>query len=442
MSPANVPPPPRQSRYGWPLVDRREEFRRLEQTPNLPTDRIPNFQGQAITTCPILRVPVNLPKYRIANGRTASAQQEYVATKGLPEDFFDAGDPELDDVQMAQHAILLSMIADEGLQRKFANTKNKQVDTILLDANGFVVNGNRRLCCWRKLFYDDPETYPHFSHVDVVVLPHCDERELDQLEAALQVEKDIRSDYVWHAQANMIAQKQRLHGLTTPELSRLYKMTKKQIEAILTKRQLAIEYLNQRGCPYQWSLLSEANYTLESLIAAMAALPSQGDRELIKNITYALIGKAGEAENRLYRVVTQIKEHFPAVRQELAEAFPRATAVADPAAVSAFGGSAPSSANDASESLRLVVAMRQDEASEQRARDVVLDVVRAQEEQARDRDKAEFLLSALKKANNHVQNATGHGLRPECETAGVAAQIKAIRQGLERVEAWLASRGD
>jgi hypothetical protein len=32
-------------------------------------------------------------------------------------------------------------------------------------------------------------------------------------------------------------------------------------------------------------------------------------------------------------------------------------------------------------------------------------------------------------------------LRPESETGGVAAQIQAIRRELERIEAWLTSRG-
>jgi len=441
MPERTVPAPPRQSPLGWPLVDRREEFRTLETTSTLGTHRIPNFQGQPSITRPIFRVPLNLPKYRIANGRTASAQQEFVATRGLPESFFDEGDPELEEIQAAQHTILLGMIAEEGLQRKFADTKNKQVEPILLDENGFVVNGNRRLCCWRKLFQEDAATYAHFGHVDVVVLPHCDEREIDSLEAALQVEQDIRSDYVWHAEANMIAQKQRLHNLTTPELSRLYKMSKKAIDSLLAKRQLAIEYLNQKGTPHKWSVVSDADYTLDSLIKAMRALPNQGDRELVKHITYSLIGNAGEAEDRLYRIVTQVKDHLPAVRQQLSEAFPAAGGAADPAAIEAFGGPAAAGGAEATDSLRLVAAICQDPAAQQRAREIVLEAVRAQEEQARDRDTAEFLLTALKKANNHVQNAAGHGLRPESETGGVAAQIQAIRRELERIEAWLTSRG-
>jgi hypothetical protein len=441
MPDRTVPAPPRQSPLGWPLVDRREEFRVLEETSDLGTYRIANFQGQPSITRPILRVPCNLPKYRIANGRTASAQQEFVATRGLPEAFFDDGDPELEEIQAAQHQLLLGMIGDEGLQRKFADTKNKQVDPLLLDENGFVVNGNRRLCCWRKLYQEDPATYAHFGHVDVVVLPHCDEREIDSLEAALQVEQDIRSDYVWHAEANMIAQKQRLHNLTTPELSRLYKKSKKAIETLLAKRQLAIEYLEQKGTPFKWSDVSEADYTLDSLIKAMRALPNQGDKELVKRITYTLIGNADEAEDRLYRIVTQVKDHLPAVREQLAEAFPVAGAAADAAAVEAFGGLPAAGGGDAADSLRLVAVIGQDADAQRRAREIVLEAVQAQEEQARDRDTAEFLLTALKKANNHVQNASGHGLRPESEITGVAAQIQAIKRELERIEAWLASRG-
>ena len=186
-----LPPPPKQSLFGWPLTDRREEFRKIADAPSGETYRVASFKGNT-ETLPILRVPINLPKYRISNGRTASAQQEWVASKNLEADFFDDGDPELENIQIAQHNILLSMVKEEGLLAKFKDTVNKQVEPILLDENGFVVNGNRRLCCWRLLNNETPTSFGHFSHVDIVVLPHCDEQELDRLEAKLQIEKDIR----------------------------------------------------------------------------------------------------------------------------------------------------------------------------------------------------------------------------------------------------------
>ena len=67
------------------------------------------------------------------------------------EDFFTDGDPELYALQEAQHNILHGMISEEGLLEKFANPNNRQSEPLLLDENGFVINGNRRLCCWRTL---------------------------------------------------------------------------------------------------------------------------------------------------------------------------------------------------------------------------------------------------------------------------------------------------
>jgi hypothetical protein len=441
-SPSSLPLPPKQSPFGWPLVDRREEFHRQEQSPVSETFRVADFQGQSSIKRPIFRVPINLPKYRIANGRTASAQQEYAAIKSLPVGFFDGGDPELEQIQIAQHEILKTMIKAEGLQKKFRDAGNKQVEPLLLDENGYVVNGNRRLCCWRELFLEDSSKFGHFGHVDVVVLPHCEEQVLDELEAKLQVEEDIRSDYKWHAEANMIAQKQRLHGLTTQHITQLYKMSKRDVEKLLAMRDLAVEFLAVRGKPNQWSLLDGAEYAFRELHKAMGGLNTAGERELMKQVVFTLIGNAGAAEERLYDVIPDIKEHFTAVKQQLAEAFPLPPVVADTTAVDLFGLPIPTAATASTNAtdLQLVQEMRRDPASEERARGVVLETVRSQEEQSRDRDTAQFLFNTLKKANNQVQNALGHGLRSEAVTGGVAAQIQAIKQGLDRIEAWLNAR--
>jgi len=172
-----------ESRFGMPLPVRRKEFFELVEEAKLKggaSHRIENFQGQ-VASIPIIRVAQNFPKYRIANGRTSSIQEEWVTLNGKQDDFFSAGDPELYTLQEAQHNILAGMISEEGLLEKFKDSKNRQVEPLLLDENGFVINGNRRLCCWRSLYLENPEKYAHFSHVDVVVLDKCDDRELDAL---------------------------------------------------------------------------------------------------------------------------------------------------------------------------------------------------------------------------------------------------------------------
>lgn len=437
--PTRIPPPPRQSPYGWPLPDRREEFRKLSEQPTGETWRVDGFKGGTVSL-PILRVPLNLPKYRISNGRTASAQQEWVSSKHLQTDFFDGGDPELEDVQIAQHHILLSMVKDEGLLAKFKDPTKIQVEPVILDENGFVVNGNRRLCCWRMLHHEDSQTYAHFGHIDIVVLPHCDEQELDRLEARLQIEKDIRSDYTWDAEANMMAQKQKLHGFTTPQLAQLYGKSKRDIEDLLAMRALAAEYLVSRGKENAWSEVKGDRYAFQELLKAMNATASHGDREIVKQASFALIDDSGEAGERLYAVIPKVREHLGAVKEGLAEAFPLPEPEEDQAAIEAFGSPTPVGQPVGASELALVAEIKKDAESVKKARDIVIETIRSQDEQSKERDAADFLFKTLKKANALVQNASGHGLRPECTVDGVSAQLDAMKAAIARIEAWVAER--
>ncbi|MBO4227398.1 hypothetical protein [Bradyrhizobium neotropicale] len=437
-----IPAPPRQSLYGWPLPDRREEFVRLASQPGAEMHRVADFKGQTVAL-PILRIPLNLPKYRISNGRTASAQQEWVANKHRAADFFDNGDPELEEIQIAQHQILTEMIREEGLLAKFEDSANKQVDPLLLDENGFVVNGNRRLCCWRVLHTKSESKYGHFGHIDIVVLPHCDEQELDRLEAKLQIEKDIRSDYTWDAEANMMAQKQRLHGFTTPQLAQLYGKSKREIEDLLAMRELAVEYLRSRGKENVWSEVKDDRFAFRELLKARNSTSSASDREIIKQASFALIDDPENAGDRLYAVIPKVREYLPAVKTALAEAFPAKPVQTDVTAEEAFGGFEEHPAGTTSPAisdLALVGEIKRSEASITRARGVVIETIRSQDEQSRERDAADFLFKTLKKANALLQNASGHGLRPESSVDGVSSQISSIRSALSRIEEWLAER--
>lgn len=433
-----IPPPPRQSPYGWPLPDRREEFKKLVSAASGETFRVENFKGSMISL-PIVRVPINLPKYRIANGRTASAQQEWVSTHSQPLDFFDAGDPELEVIQIAQHEILKMMIKEEGLLEKFKDTTQRQVEPLLLDEIGFVLNGNRRLCCWRELYLSDQAKYSHFGHVDVVILPHCNDQELDRLEARLQIDRDIRSDYTWDAEANMILQKQRLHGFSTQEIARLYGKKKSEIDELLGMRELASEYLRSRSKENTWSLVREDKYAFGTLYKTLINISSPSDRELVKQASFALIDDPSEVGERLYAVIPKVKEHLSKIKNDLIQAFPVNNAEPDKDAQDLFGGPSTNT-NTAGSSLGLVAEIKKDESSIQKARETVLETIRAQDDQKEELKQADYLLKTLKKVNSLVQNVTAHGLRPESAIQGVEMQIKGIRDNLNAIEAWVASK--
>lgn len=433
-----IPPPPRQSPYGWPLPDRREEFTKLVSAAAGNTFRVENFKGSMISL-PIVRVPINLPKYRIANGRTASAQQEWVSTHDEAINFFDAGDPELEVIQIAQHDILKMMIKEEGLLEKFKDPVQRQVEPLLLDENGFALNGNRRLCCWRELYQSDQARYAHFGHVDVVILPHCNDQELDRLEARIQIDRDIRSDYTWDAEANMVLQKQRLHGFSTQEIARLYGKKKSEIDELLGMRELAADYLRSRSKENTWSLVREDKYAFSTLYKTLANISSPSDRELVKQASFALIDNPAEVGERLYAVIPKVKEHLARIKSDLALAFPVNVIEPDKDAQDLFGGPATSTKNPGSD-LALVAEIKKDEGSIQKAREAVLDTIRAQDEQKEELKQADYLLKTLKKVNSLVQNVTAHGLRPESAIQGVEIQINSIRDNLDAIEAWVTSK--
>ena len=57
-----------------------------------PIERSTFHEYQSATQqLPVIRLPIDLPIYRKANGRTRTAQLQYVRTHKLTADFFSAG---------------------------------------------------------------------------------------------------------------------------------------------------------------------------------------------------------------------------------------------------------------------------------------------------------------------------------------------------------------
>ncbi len=109
--------------FGWPLPKRRQHFEDVKS--GAAFQQQIDFMDTRLTL-PVLRVPINLPKYRMLNGRTASAQEEWLAKHpDKPADFFRQ-DPESDEVQRVQHELLAKLVSGAGLLTYFKQVENKQ----------------------------------------------------------------------------------------------------------------------------------------------------------------------------------------------------------------------------------------------------------------------------------------------------------------------------
>jgi hypothetical protein len=433
MTKQDLPHSPTASRFGWPQPTRIEEFTKLLAQPIKATERVV-FKGKP-EDFPIIRVPIDLPKYRMSNGRTASLQAEYLAKNPKASPTLFSGDPELWGAQEAQHKLLLQLAKQADLQRYFEDTANKQVNPILLDSHGFVVNGNRRLATWRELIHKDAPKYGHFRHVDAAILPHCEEREIDRLEATLQIQKDIKADYSWDAHANMMVAKQRRDDFSNKELAELYGMKESEVQELLDMRSYADEYLRSRGKENYWSIVSDAEFAFRKIVSSRTKIAGVGKQEVFKQAAFILIDKPEDAGGRLYEAIPAIVESIDEVTSKLLGDFEVMPATASEGGLAdLFGGSASVS----SDALDLPLAKEiQKPENGDKARKIIVEVIESQRQLKKDSKTAGYLLDCCAKAHAALAAATKEGLRPESKRQGVAKQLDQIQSQVEKIREWL-----
>jgi hypothetical protein len=421
------------SRFGWPKPARVEEFKKLLASPAVATFRVV-FQGKTVDI-PIIRIPIDLPKYRMTNGRTASLQAEYLARNPSAQPDLFSGDAELWDSQEAQHALLLQVAKQSDLRKYFEDTSNKQVEPILLDENGFVVNGNRRLSTWRDLCHNDSTKYCHFLHIDVAVLPHCDEKEIDRLEAALQIEKDIKADYSWDAEANMMIAKQKRDGFSNKELAELYKMKESEVQVLMDMRSYADEYLRSRGRADLWSQVSYHEEAFRKIVSSRQRISGIGSQEVFKQAAFTLIDNPDEAGGRLYDTIPAIVESLDLIKEKLQAEFEVKSEATTSSLEDLFGGVAPGAA-ESSLDIPLAKEIQKAESAE-KARKIIVEVIESQKQLKKDSKSAGYLLDCCAKAQSVLMAAVKDGLRPESKLSGVGKQLDQIQVQVEKIRAYL-----
>lgn len=427
-----LPNTPKGSRFGWPHPARLEEFKTRLDANGLPTDRVV-FQGLN-QDLPIIRVPIDLPKYRLVNGRTASLQVEHLALNpDLRPDLF-TGDPEMWDAQEIQHELLLKLGRQSDLDGYFEDPSHQQVNPILLDQDGFVVNGNRRLSVWRQLLHDEPGKYGHFEHIEVVVLPHATEKDINRLEAQLQIEKDIRADYNWDAQANMMVAKMERDGIKAEELCKLYKMKDTEFAQLLDMRTYADEYLRSRNKANMWSEVSGQEHTFQRLVQSRSKLSGVGRKEVFKEAAFALIDEPTTV-GRLYIAIPDLAASLDKVVERLSNKLEVDTTTPDDGLDNLFGDGKNDDAG--AKETGLINALK-DPAQWARAREAIADVLETERQLKKDVKKAGYLLDQCAKANSFLTAAAKDGLRPESKLTGVSKQLDEIDARVAGIRAHLA----
>jgi hypothetical protein len=435
MPQTDIPSNPTKSPFGYPRPERLEAFKTATESANGATHRV-TLQGQ-VRDFPIIKVRINVPKYRMENGRTSSAQVEHLAKyKEARKDLF-SGDPELLDAQEAQHQLLLKLVGKSVLRKKFEDAANKQVDPILLDSEGYVVNGNRRLATWRELLMHGGQEYKHFEWIDVVVLPTVDEKAIDKLEAELQIEEDIKADYSWDAEANMMLAKREREGYTNKELGELYGMKESEVTELLDMREYAAEWLSSRGKQDMWSEVVGDELAFRRVVTGRSKVGGPGRQDLFKKAAFALIDNPKEVNDSLHDAINNLGNHIGLIVEKLQKAFDVKPPKDDASVDDMFGGGGGMGGAEAVDLALAKEIENEDKATE--ARRIIVDVIEAEKLKKRENKSANKLLDTCAKANSALQEAC-MALTPEAKTDGVDAQLQAIEKSIQAIRAFIGKK--
>lgn len=422
--------------FGWEQI-KREKY--ISDQVGAAEDRFQITYRSVLEKLPIIRVPIQLPMYRLENGRTVSLQEEYIANSEgeLPPDYFRR-DKNSVEVQEVQHNLLQRLVKTTELDKYFKNKDHKQTQPLICTKQGFVVNGNRRLSCWRDLFYADTATYSHFRYIDIALLPVDDEDAIEQLESDLQIAPDIKDEYLWHAEAMMMKYQRDEKGKEISDIAKMFRTSsEKDVEELIEMFDYADEYLTKLNMSKRWSKVDDKEWAFRETVTQRKRLASSIDKEVFKGLAFSVVKNSGD--DRAYNRIKDTKKYYEPIVNELKKSFPvdESDEKEDQQVVlDILMGGTPESLHSSINSSLLNIVGDMNNAEE--ISSIIINVIEGEKLLDKEAKSASFIIDQVKKANALLQSAVFADLtRTDLSKGGVGEQLESIQSCVYRLREWL-----
>jgi hypothetical protein len=286
-----------------------------------PQERASFHQFQNATQqLPVIRIPIELPIYRMANGRTRTEQLKYIRQHQVAASFFASGQ-ENQDAQQAQHE-LLDAFSKEGTTSIIPIAKvleeGKQTDPLLITSSGVVVNGNRRLAAMREWYAAGNQKYSEFTHINCMVLPaSTSDKEIKEIEVRLQMQPETKLPYTWVNEALTISDLM-LSGFTETEIARDMRKDRREVQATLQALSHAEIYLKDwRHEPEDYELVERGKQLFGDM--ARDLKDKTGEHlEISRRIGFLIQDNSGNLGTRAYAFNFSFGKKAPDVAEALA----------------------------------------------------------------------------------------------------------------------------
>lgn len=238
---------------------------------------------------PVVTLPIAVPLYRAENGRILSEIERYAGARfGSVDAYIDQ--TREDERQAVLHGLLLEKARDpRGPIHDELARFARQTEPLLIERDGIVLNGNRRLAAMRDLMARDPNRYAAFADLRVAVLPAGLSRSaIEFIEAGLQMAPEMKLDYSWINRRLKLRQ----HAADLPEADILsaYRFDgAEDIRNELEELELAERYLEWIGSSGEYGLVADESESFEGLSAQLDALKDEAAKPLWRLLGFAML---------------------------------------------------------------------------------------------------------------------------------------------------------
>lgn len=416
----------------WTLPARIDLKNKLKESETPVHHEKLEFQGEN-KLFPVYKVDIGFPCYRLANGRTQSNQQEIIAKKKLPKDFFTS-DPDFEPALIEQDTILREMASAAGLLDILI--KHKQKKPLILDDCGYVINGNRRLCIMRLLVEQDEEKYARFKHVEVIFLPPCSDRDIKEVEGMEQIMPEGRAEYSWVNEAMLYRNLQKEDESWNEEsIARLYDKNVSYVRKMIAMLDDAEEYLKSRDKVGMYSIVEKAEFAIEKLqkLRKKFSTDELPQREFFSALSYLMLDDAASAKGRLYESIPDVYKYLDeiaeSIREECSEDTDAIQKRAQNSDLNLLGESIKSSYPEVTEFVRKPE-------NKSVVRIVIQDTLQEMRNKARERRDATYCRRQTQQAYTNLQSALS-ALDKNSDTKGIEVILKNIEQSILDMRKWL-----
>jgi hypothetical protein len=248
---------------------------------------------------PVVGVPARLLVYRMENGRILSELTEEARKQNVAlEDFKQRS--ETVEIQRLLHRLLFDKARDPGAPiYQELERYERQTEPLLIQRDGMVLNGNRRLAAMRELREQNGERFGQFETVSVALLPDDLEREqLEVIEAALQMAPNLKLEYGWISRRLKLRQHAR--DIDRERIVEAYRFPDAAaIDVELGELELAETYLEWIGQPQHFALVEGHETHFAKMYEKLHLLKQAHVRDVWTLFGFAMLRAEGAIDGKI-----------------------------------------------------------------------------------------------------------------------------------------------